>query len=147
MIATESPIISPQKTCTDESAPNRRLSITTPFKNAFFCPSALNVAAKVPKEKIPTVATSSEWLDYYNKKQQAKDLLEEEKMERKNKRIEEQIKRNETVKSAKVKKNKTGKSARVKKIFLRISQIWNSGVKHSSFLSMKKNIFQELLLS
>lgn len=63
--------------------------IPSPFKNNLFWPETPKVAVKI-KEKIPSVATSKNWQEYYRKKQNKKLEHEKQVQERKRKRLEMQ---------------------------------------------------------
>lgn len=60
--------------------------IPSPFKNNLFWPDTPKVAKKL-KEKIPSVATSKEWQEYFRKKENKKLEKEHEIEERKRKRL------------------------------------------------------------
>lgn len=66
--------------------------IPTPFKEAFnFWPENVKENQGVkrkPKEKIPAVASSEQWLQYFRKKEEMKEKMEKEKEARKQARIE-----------------------------------------------------------
>lgn len=64
-------------------------TVSSPFKRALFWPEPIQKKKKTraPKEKIPSVATSSEWQKYYQKKENEKTENERQKEERKQKRL------------------------------------------------------------
>jgi len=61
--------------------------MSSPFKNKLFWPKPVEKRKK-SKEKIPTVATSEEWIQYHQKKEKEKFQKQQEIEERKKKRIE-----------------------------------------------------------
>ncbi|CAG9765818.1 unnamed protein product [Ceutorhynchus assimilis] len=62
-------------------------SIPTPFKKFLFWPTPKeNIAKRKLKDKVPAVATSSQWQQYYNRKEEKKKQEEQLKMQRKEKR-------------------------------------------------------------
>jgi hypothetical protein len=59
------------------------IKVPTPFKNTLFWPEPKKVTLKKkPKEKIPSVATSSQWQQYFKSKEEKKRKEEEKKVQR-----------------------------------------------------------------
>ncbi|CAH1382001.1 unnamed protein product, partial [Tenebrio molitor] len=62
-------------------------SFPTPFKKTLFWPEPKKVTLKKkPKEKIPSVATSSQWQQYFKSKEEKKRKEEEKKVQRQEER-------------------------------------------------------------
>ncbi|KAF5306512.1 hypothetical protein FQR65_LT18556 [Abscondita terminalis] len=78
--------------------------IPSPFKNNLFWPDTPKVAKKL-KEKIPSVATSKEWQEYFRKKKNKKLEKEHEIEERKRKRL---VNKKNKIKQETVLKKKKG---------------------------------------
>ncbi|CAH0547035.1 unnamed protein product [Brassicogethes aeneus] len=85
--------------------------VPTPFKQCLFWPvkKPTKKLKRTTKEKVPSVASSTQWQEYYKKKQEEKDQKEREKEERKRKREENK----ENKKLKKKKRPSTGPKRRV----------------------------------
>lgn len=68
----------PLKQMQGASSSNNQKSIPSPFKRALFWPEPMKTNKRRQKHKLPSVATSADWISYYKKKQEEK--LEEEQM-------------------------------------------------------------------
>jgi hypothetical protein len=59
------------------------IKVPTPFKRPLFWPEPKKVTfKKKPKEKIPSVTTSSQWQQYFKSKEEKKRKEEEKKVQR-----------------------------------------------------------------
>lgn len=68
---------------------NIPLNVPAPFRKALFWPeNKASTSTSRKREKIPAVASSASFQEYFQKKQQQKDSLEKEKADRKKKREE-----------------------------------------------------------
>ncbi|XP_063215801.1 uncharacterized protein LOC134527237 [Bacillus rossius redtenbacheri] len=102
-------------------------SIPSPFKRALFWPSQkTKLKKRAPREKIPSVASSSAWQDYFSKKEKAKIDLQKQKEERAAERLRKRLeKEKQTAKKRKVDDNSTSSSSEEEIIPMESSDEWS----------------------